>query len=108
MSSMREALETSIEAALSDGIIDEKRHGALITGARSCADLLDASDAPNAALFTTMLNFLKALDLLPDSSTTNRKRKPSDGKPNKLEEFRSRRMMVRSSSGATFDKNPTD
>lgn len=107
MSSMREALETSIEAALSEGIIDEKRHGALITGARSCADLLDASDAPNAALFTTMLNYLRALDLLPGSNTANCKRKPSDGKPNKLEEFRSRRMMVRSSSGVQLNK-PSD
>lgn len=100
MSRMREALETSIEAALSDGIIDEKQHGALITGARSCADMLDASDAPSAALFTTMLNYLRALGLLPESNPNNRKRKPSDGKPSPLELAKMRRNLVRQSSPA--------
>ena len=98
MSRMREALETSIEAALSDGIIDEKQHGALIAGARSCAEMLDASDAPSAALYTTMLNYLRALGLLPDSTPNNRKRKPSDGKPSPLELAKMRRKLASQSS----------
>ena len=74
-SSMRESLDASINDALAAKALFKTRHGALIKAAQQCADIIDASDEPTAALYTTMLNYIRALGLAPSNEEIDRRRK---------------------------------
>lgn len=74
-SSMRESLDASINDALAAKTLFKTRHGALIKAAQLCADIIDVSDEPTAALYTTMLNYIRALGLAPSNEEIDRRRK---------------------------------
>jgi len=73
--SMRETLDASINDAIAAKVLSKTRHGALIKAARLCADAIDSADEPTAALFTTMLNYIRALGLAPSNEDIDRRRK---------------------------------
>lgn len=75
-SSMRETLDASINDAIAAKSLFKTRHGALIKAARLCADTIDAADEPSAAMFTAMLNYIRALGLAPSNEEIDRRRKP--------------------------------
>ena len=96
MANMTDRLESDLAAAIEDGRIDEERHGTLMEAARRCAREIDENPAPKAALFTTMLNYCKALRLAPTDGDDERRRRA--GGSGKLADFRAR------SRGATMDE----
>ena len=73
--SMRETLDASIKDALDAKMLFKTRHGALIKAARMCADSIDMDEEPSAAMFTTMLNYIRALGLAPSNEDIDRRRK---------------------------------
>ena len=73
---MRQTLDESIADALKARALVKSRHGALIKAAQMCADLIDITDDPTASMFTTMLNYIRALGLAPSNEEIDRRRKP--------------------------------
>lgn len=79
---MRESIDAAIDDALRDKALMKTRHGALIRAAKSLADRIDAADEPSPAMFTAMLNYIRALGLAPSNEAIDRRRrpKPPEGK----------------------------
>ena len=68
MGRMRDSLEMSLTAALDLGILDRDAHAAVIEGARSAANALDAmggGERGYASTLSSYLNFCKALGIVP-------------------------------------------
>lgn len=86
MGAIREALETSLDAALELGVLDEDEHAAVIEGARKAANALDemrGTERGYASVLSSYLNFCKALGIVP----TAKKQQPlivGDGKLAKM------------------------
>ena len=72
---MRQTLDENIAEALKARTLVKSRHGALIKAAQMCADLIDITDDPTASMFTTMLNYIRALGLAPSNEEIDRRRK---------------------------------
>ena len=72
---MRQTLDENIAEALKARTLVKSRHGALIQAAQMCADLIDITDDPTASMFTTMLNYIRALGLAPSNEEIDRRRK---------------------------------
>ena len=67
MGAMRDAFETSLEAAIELDVVEPDKHAALIAAARACADQLDA-DTPKASMLSTYLTYCKALGIAPSTA----------------------------------------
>lgn len=68
MGRMRDSLEMSLAAALELELLDRDAHAAVIEGARSAANALDAMDGGErgyASTLSSYLNFCKALGIVP-------------------------------------------
>lgn len=95
MAMMLEKLDAAIADAVAAGVLDERKHGVLIEGARVCAGTIDAAEVPTAALLTALLNYCRALGIVPTNAEIDRRRRPQEQTaPSRLEEARSRRFMV--------------
>lgn len=92
METMTAKIDKDMAAAIEDGMLDPARHAALMEGARRCAQTIDSTPSPNAAMFSALLNFIRALGLAPTNSEIDRRRKPTPSTPSKLEQARMRRM----------------
>lgn len=90
MDTMTDKLDRDLASAIEDGMLDPARHAALMEAARRCARTIDSTPSPTAAMFSAMLNYIRALGLAPTNSEIDRRRKPSG--PSKLEQARMRRM----------------
>ena len=77
---MRESIDASIDDALRAKALFKTRHGALIKAAQRLADRIDNEDEPSPAMFTAMLNYIRALGLAPSNEDIDRRRKakPAD------------------------------
>lgn len=64
MTTMADAMEKSIAAALEDGLIDMEKHGPMVVALREMAVKVDEGSA-RASLFGTMLKYFDALNMLP-------------------------------------------
>ena len=64
MGPVRESLEVSLAAAVELDVVEPDKHAAVIAGARSCADLIDAGE-PRASTLSAYLSYCKALGLVP-------------------------------------------
>lgn len=74
--SMRESIDAAIDDALRAKILTKSRHGALITAAKRLADRMDEDSEPSPAMFTAMLNYIRALGLAPSNEDIDRRRRP--------------------------------
>ena len=92
METMTAMLDRDLTAAIEDGMLDPARHAALMAGARLCAQTIDSTPSPTAAMFSALLNYIRALGLAPTNSEIDRRRKPKPSGPSKLDEFRKRRV----------------
>ena len=90
--SMTDKLDRDLASAIEDGTLDPARHAALMEAARRCARTIDSTPSPNAAMFSSMLHYIRALGLAPTNSEIDRRRKPTPSTPSKLEQARMRRM----------------
>lgn len=92
MESMTDKLDRDLAAAIKDGMLDPARHAALMEGARRCAQTIDSTPSPTAAMFSALLHFIRTLGLAPTNSEIDRRRKQKPIGPSKLEQARMRRM----------------
>ena len=90
MATMIETLNKDMAAAVEAGTLDPARHGALMAGARKCAEAIDAAGTPTAALLSALLNYLRALGVAPTNTDIDRRKRPA-GEPSKLDLARMRR-----------------
>ena len=74
--SMRKSIDAAIDDALRARILTKTRHGALIIAAKRLADRMDEEAEPSPAMFTAMLNYIRALGLAPSNEDIDRRRKP--------------------------------
>ena len=86
---MRESIDTAIDDALHAKALARSRHGALITAAKKLADRMDEDEEQSPAMFTAMLNYIRALGLAPSNEDIDRRRKPQGG-DKKMEDMRAR------------------
>ncbi|MBQ3338228.1 MAG: hypothetical protein IJG82_01305 [Atopobiaceae bacterium] len=91
MDTMTDKLDRDLASAIEDGTLDPARHAALMEAARRCARTIDSTPSPNAAMFSSMLHYIKALGVAPTNAEIDRRRKPKPSTPSKLDLFRQRR-----------------
>ena len=89
---MTDKLDRDLASAIEDGTLDPARHAALMEAARRCARTIDSTPSPNAAMFSSMLHFIKALGVAPTNAEIDRRRKPKPSGTSMLEQARMRRM----------------
>ena len=87
---MRGALDASIDDALRTHDLTRKRHGALIKAAQLCADLIDITEEPNAAMMASMLKYINALGLSPNVNVAARDRKADTPKADDMSSMRAK------------------
>lgn len=87
---MRTALDASIDDALRSRDLFKTRHGALIKAAQLCADIIDISDDPNAAMMASMLKYITALGLAPNTVAAARERKKDEPKHDGMTSMRAK------------------
>lgn len=88
MESMTDKLDRDLASAIEDGMLDPARHAALMEGARICARTIDSTPSPTAAMFSALLNYIRALGIAPTNAEIDRRRKPKPSGPSKLELLR--------------------